>query len=474
MAIHIMWFRRDLRLEDNTAFSEALTSLTPEDKLLCIFHINDQQLRIGTNSHDYFFSTLDHFISDSSEQHLTIHLLTGNIIDAFDALLTIYSDTTHIFFNIDNRGFGRKRDLAVTAFLESKNIQVNSYEENHLHQATEIQKPDGTHYKMFTPYYKKWRQLSKGHYQKNNLTPYLDKVIHQPQYFEMGTQTLNNLLNNRQTDFSSNVGETQANTQLNTFIMAHLEHYDINRDYPFLDSTSRLSPYLSTGAISIRKVYQACQSLPDSDGKETFIKELAWRDFYHMIYFYYPNQYQEELKEKYQQLPWQQESLIFEKWKIGQTGYPIIDAAMRQLNETGWMHNRLRMLVASFLTKDLLIDWRLGERYFSEQLIDFDSASNIGGWQWAASTGTDAVPYFRIFNPITQGIKFDKEAEFIKKFVPELTNLPVKYCHEPWLLSETLQHNLAFKVGVTYPSPVVDHKMARDRALEWFKESLER
>lgn len=468
MATFIMWFRKDLRLEDNTAFNEALASLTPEDKLLCIFHINDQQLRIGTQSHDYFFSTLDCFISEASNQHLTIHLLTGNIIDAFNSLLTTYSDITQFFFNIDNRGFGRKRDLTMTAFLQSKGIQVNSYEENHLHQAIEIQKPDGTHYKMFTPYYKKWRQLPKRYYQKNNLAYYLEKIIHQPQYFQVGIQTLNHLLSNRQTDFSSKVGEIQANKHLNSFIMSHLENYDTNRDYPFLEGTSRLSPYLSTGAISIRKVYQACQSLPDSDGKEVFIKELAWRDFYHMIYFYYPNQYQEELKEKYQQLPWQQESILFEKWKTGQTGYPIIDAAMRQLNQTGWMHNRLRMLVASFLTKDLLIDWRLGEKYFSEQLIDYDSASNIGGWQWAASTGTDAVPYFRIFNPTIQGQKFDKEAEFIKKFVPELAKLPIKYCHEPSLLSENLQKRWAFEIGVTYPLPIVDHKMARDRVLEWF------
>lgn len=468
MATHIMWFRKDLRLEDNTAFNEALASLTPEDKLLCTFHINDQQLRIGTKSHDYFFSSLDYFISDASNQQLTIHLLTGDIIEAFDSLLTTYSDTTQLFFNLDNRGFGRKRDLTITAFLQSKGIQVNSYEENHLHQATEIKKPDGTHYKMFTPYYKKWRQLPKRPYQKNNLTYYSEKFIHQPQHFKMGTQILNNLLDNRQTDFSSDVGEIQANTQLNTFIMTHLEKYDTNRDYPFLDSTSHLSSYLSTGTISIRKIYQACQTLPDSDGKETFIKELAWRDFYHMIYFYYPNQYQEELKEKYQQLPWQQESSVFEKWKTGQTGYPIIDAAMRQLNETGWMHNRLRMLVASFLTKDLLIDWRLGERYFSEQLIDYDAASNIGGWQWAASTGTDAVPYFRIFNPTTQGIKFDKEAEFIKKFVPELAKLPIKYCHEPSLMPKNLQDDFDFETGIDYPFPIVEHKMARERALEWF------
>lgn len=470
MSTHVLWFRKDLRLEDNTALQEALNSLSPNDKLLCIFHINEQQLHPKTHSHDYFFSTLDHFISNAKESNLTIHVLTGEITDAFDRLLQLYPDITKVFFNLDNRGFGQKRDLSITSFLESKNIQVNYFEENHLHQAETIKKPDGTPYKMFTPYYKQWRQLPKRSFQKINLKQYSHQLICHEDNFLLGTQALKELLAHRNTDFSNIVGEQLANKQLNTFIMAYLDSYDTTRDFPFLDSTSRLSPYLSTGTISIRKIYQACQHLPDSNGKETFIKELAWRDFYHMIYFYHPNQYKEELKEKYRQLPWQQENINFEKWTNGQTGFPIIDAAMRQLNETGWMHNRLRMLVASFLTKDLLVDWRLGERYFSEQLIDYDAASNIGGWQWAASTGTDAVPYFRIFNPTTQGQKFDQQAEFIKKFVPELAQLPSKYCHEPSLLPRGLQKELNFEVGINYPLPIVDHKMARKRVLEWFKE----
>lgn len=198
------------------------------------------------------------------------------------------------------------------------------------------------------------------------------------------------------------------------------------------------------------------------------LKELAWRDFYHMIYFTHPEQKNYELIEKYRNMDWQKDEEALNKWQAGQTGYPIIDAAMRQLNQTGWMHNRLRMIVASFLTKDLLIDWRQGEAYFARQLIDYDAASNIGGWQWAASTGTDAVPYFRIFNPITQGKKFDKDGTFIKQFVPELAQLPLKFVHEPYLMTNQEQADLQIVLGTDYPLPIVDHNEARKRALDLY------
>jgi deoxyribodipyrimidine photo-lyase len=187
-----------------------------------------------------------------------------------------------------------------------------------------------------------------------------------------------------------------------------------------------------------------------------------------MIYFTHPEQKNYELIEKYRNMDWQKDEEALNKWQAGQTGYPIIDAAMRQLNQTGWMHNRLRMIVASFLTKDLLIDWRQGEAYFARQLIDYDAASNIGGWQWAASTGTDAVPYFRIFNPITQGKKFDKEGTFIKQFVPELAQLPLKFIHEPYLMTDEEQADLKVVLGTNYPLPIVDHNEARKRALDLY------
>ncbi len=469
MSTHIMWFRKDLRLEDNTALIQALSSLSKEDQLLCMFHLDKKQFKHNSKSADYFFSTLFHFKKTAEEKGITIHLLCDDLFTALDNLKDRYPDWTTIYFNLDNRGYGMKRDLTVIPFLESKGIRVVATEDAHLHPATSIVKPDGTPYKKFTPYYKKWITLPKPIYQKINFSSYLKQLIHNAQAFTKGENLLIDLVNNCQTDYSDLVGEDRANQRLNDFTIEQLEDYDKTRDFPNIDGTSRLSNYLSTGSISIRKVWHSCQTMPSSNGKETYLKELAWRDFYHMIYHYNPNQYQEELMEKYKGMTWQTDDILFNQWKNGHTGYPIIDAAMRQLNQTGWMHNRLRMLVASFLTKDLLIDWRLGERYFSEQLIDYDAASNIGGWQWAASTGTDSVPYFRIFNPTTQGEKFDKDGLFIKQYVPELALLPSTLLHEPCKISMAEQEQFNFHIGVDYPAPIVDHKIARSRTLEWFK-----
>ncbi|CCQ19933.1 Deoxyribodipyrimidine photo-lyase [Listeria monocytogenes] len=215
-----------------------------------------------------------------------------------------------------------------------------------------------------------------------------------------------------------------ANTRLANFIKHDVADYDKARDFPELDKTSHLSRYLRTGEISVRTIWQALQENEATEGRAIFEKELCWRDFYNMIYVSFPNQKNEPIQENYRFIEWENNREFFKAWQEGKTGFPLVDAAMRQLKETGWMHNRLRM---SFLTKDLLIDWRFGEKYFQQMLIDYDPASNIGGWQWAASTGTDAVPYFRIFNPTTQSQKFDPSGKFIRKYVKELTNLPDKF-----------------------------------------------
>ncbi len=258
---------------------------------------------------------------------------------------------------------------------------------------------------------------------------------------------------------------------LNRFINESLDQYDEERDFPANDSTSHLSRYLRTGEISIRTVWRAIDQSPDSDGKSTFMKELCWRDFYNMIYVMYPNQNVESVNKDFRHVDWINNEQQFEAWRTGQTGFPIVDAAMRQLNATGWMHNRLRMIVASFLTKDLLIDWRWGEAYFHNKLLDYDAASNIGGWQWAASTGTDSVPYFRIFNPTLQSKKFDSNGLFIKKYVPELKNVDNKMIHEPGKLSESEQTRFNVRIGQNYPFPIVDHSYARKRAISIYESS---
>lgn len=265
----------------------------------------------------------------------------------------------------------------------------------------------------------------------------------------------------------------EASKQLNRFIQDQLAAYHANRDFPAQLGTSRLSPFLRIGAIGIRTVYHAVRQAPNSLGQATFLKELAWRDFYNMVYVAYPDQKTQPIQKAFSQIEWVNNPDWFQLWKEGKTGYPIVDAAMLQLQKTGWMHNRLRMIVASFLTKDLLCDWRLGEQYFQQQLIDYDAASNIGGWQWAASTGTDAVPYFRIFNPVTQGKRFDPKGEFIKAYLPQLEHVPEKYLHEPWKMPKYLQESVSCIIGTDYPQPIVDHAKQREQAIakyEWAKE----
>lgn len=469
MITHVMWFRKDLRLEDNTAFYHALESLQKNDRLLCLFHLDQKQYKIGEPSHDYFFSALEEFRKELAKNKIALHLLTGDLVEAFSSLKTQFPDFKHLYFNLDNSGFGQKRDLSITHLLESEHISVHAFEESHLHKAKEILKNDGTPYQKFTPYYKKWAALPKPAYRYLDVSSFSPYTAHLPELTKDGDRELNYLLSNRKKEFSNEVGETQATDRLNDFVANKLESYHLKRDFPFKDGTSHISSFLSTGQISIRKVWHIVMDGESHQGQEIYLKELAWRDFYQMIYHYHPNQYKEEFNEKYRSLNWKNNPEFFDAWKNGQTGFPIIDAAMRQLNETGWMHNRLRMLVASFLTKDLLIDWRLGERYFAEKLIDYDAASNIGGWQWAASTGTDAVPYFRIFNPTTQSLKFDKEGGFIKSYVPELAKLPSKLIHEPHSLSKEQQAELNFYLGQDYPFPIVNHTIARKETLEWFQ-----
>ncbi|MCL6617926.1 MAG: DNA photolyase family protein, partial [Anoxybacillus ayderensis] len=256
--------------------------------------------------------------------------------------------------------------------------------------------------------------------------------------------------------------EQDALIALQHFIETALPHYDKKRDIPSAMGTSRLSPHLKTGTISIRTVFHAvAQQFGNvyDEAVETYIKELAWRDFYHMIYAHFPFTKTEAFIEKYRHLPWSRDDERFEVWKEGKTGFPLVDAGMRQLKEEGWMHNRLRMIAASFLTKDYLIDWRMGEQYFQHMLIDYDEASNIGGWQWAASVGTDAVPYFRVFNPIEQSKKFDPDGTYIRTYVQELASFPSLYIHEPWKSN----------IKTDYPAPTVDHQLQRQRAIALFR-----
>lgn len=467
--VSVMWFRRDLRLQDNVALYYALKE---SEKIVFLFHVNPEQfLEEKSMNQAAFFKSVEKFRNELHKEEITLQILYGEIEDCFGKLKQTVNEWTDVYFNRDEKGFGLKRDQEMSKFFKKHEVNIHSYIDHHIHGAHEISTQKGTPYKIFTPYYNKWKELEKP--RKIDVTINKNQLVKE-RLFEKDFEQFEQLLEKQENINSLNLGEQAAKESLENFVQDHLNRYKEDRDYPMKDATSHLSKYLRSGEISIRTVFDKVQKASDSKAKESFIQELAWRDFYNMIYASHPDQKEQSIDEKFRQIEWDNNRENFKKWKKGQTGFPIVDAAMRQLQDKGWMHNRLRMIVASFLTKDLLIDWRWGEKYFQKMLIDYDAASNIGGWQWAASTGTDGVPYFRIFNPITQSQKFDPDGEFICQYVPELAAIDSKKIHEPATLTEKEQDNWSVKIGEDYPEPIVSHKRNRELAIEAYEKSKER
>lgn len=463
----VMWFRRDLRLTDNQALAHALTN--GEEELILLFHVNPAQFLENSYNQQAFFASVSHF-QQKVNQKIHLQILYGDLLDCFKRLKKELPNWNRVYFNRDECGFGLTRDETARRFFHENQIDVHDFLDAHLHGVEEIKTLSGDLYKVFTPYYRKWVQKPKP--QPVSEKRWTKKIVSTRLFPEDETRFANMLAT--LPPFSpQKVGEAAAKKQLEYFITEHLAGYTEGRDLPIKNATSHLSRYLRTGELSIRTVWQALDNAPASLGKETFAKELCWRDFYNMIYSRNPNQKIQPIQNDFSFIEWMNDKTQFESWKKGLTGYPIVDAAMRQLNETGWMHNRLRMIVASFLTKDLLIDWRWGEQYFQQMLIDYDSASNIGGWQWAASTGTDAVPYFRIFNPTTQSKKFDAKGAFIRHYVPELANVPDGLIHQPEQMSSSQQQAAKITIGEDYPAPIVNHQIARLKAIAAYETSKE-
>ena len=357
-----------------------------------------------------------------------------------------------VFFNEDYEPFARARDARVCDALERNGIAAHSCLDHVYFGASEIVRSDGSSYKVYTPYRKQWLAAlwERPRPAVASLRRLRDRLLPADvigQTHEVGTPE----------DFGFNsssrypaCSERAAHNLFESFVRSGLEDYGKRRDFPALDATSHLSPQLRAGTIGIRTCVEAAKRGP------AWLNELVWREFYQAILANFPNVADGPFLSQGSRIEWRDSETDFAAWCSGETGYPIVDAAMRVLNETGWMHNRLRMIVASFLTKDLLIDWRKGERYFEQRLADGDVAQNNGGWQWCASTGTDAVPYFRIFHPVTQGERFDPGGTFVKSVIPELRDVPSKHVHAPWRSTAPPKK---------YPPPIVDHATARQRAL---------
>ncbi len=430
--ISIFWFRRDLRLNDNTALYHALSQ---NQNVLPVFifdtNILDQLEYKADRRVDFIHQALLHIQQQLLTLGSSLCVMHTSPEDAFKQLCLKFRITS-VYCNHDYEPYARERDTSIKTFLQKQGIDFLSFKDQCIFEKEEVVKDDGLPYTVFTPYSRKWKSLLKSSHYKAFQTE-----LHFTNFYKTKPTYLHTLqeLGFQKTDILCNSSPAIKE--------AVLTDYKAKRDFPALDGSSKLSVYLRFGIISIRQLVE--KALQHS---ETWLNELIWREFYMMILWHFPHVAEHAFKPAYNSIIWRNNEKEFELWCKGLTGFPIVDAGMRELNTTGFMHNRVRMIVSSFLVKDLLIDWRWGEAYFAAKLNDFDLSANNGGWQWAAGTGCDAAPYFRVFNPIEQQKKFDPEFTYIQKWLPEFGT-------------------------AKYPAAMVDHAMARNRALHTYKTALQ-
>ena len=423
--IAVFWFRRDLRLEDNAALHNALKS---GDKILPVF-IFDEEIIDNLPKDDarvsFIYQTLHQLDRVLKKENSSLLIKKGNPLKIWESLITEHNITA-VYTNKDYEPYATKRDQEVEAFLMSKNVSFFSYKDQVIFEQDELVKNDGLPYTVYTPYKNKWLQKFDVEVDTKEF------VVEFSNFY------------NFTADFPTlkSIGFEESLIKVKSYNLSSLSNYDEIRDFPFQDKTSYLSPYFRFGLVSVRKMVLLALKT-----NATFLSELIWREFFMQVLFHFPKVVTNNFKQKYDAIPWRNNEKEFKKWCKGETGYPMVDAGMRQLNKTGYMHNRVRMITAGFLCKHLLIDWRWGEAYFAEKLLDYELSANNGNWQWAAGTGCDAAPYFRVFNPESQLKKFDKNLEYIRKWIEDFDEL-------------------------TYPPPIVEHKMARERAITTYKKAL--
>ncbi len=458
---HIWWIRRDIRLQDNQTLMAAIKEA---DQFIPLFIIEPELMsNAAPRRRSFLLSALSDLDQNLRERGSHLIIRSGPAKNAFHGLMEEL-DGALIFAHEDFSPFARARDDEIM-----KEFDLNLTPGVLLRHPMAILKDDGDPYVVYTPYKNKWYQEPIP--TPADCIPTPDLLPPLPENIE--TQTLP-VAEKTVSEFPGTSYEAQK--RLTNFITNDIHMYKSRRDRLDLAGTSKLSPYLRFGLISVREAFAKAQiayiqSKNDQDRIEirTWMDELVWREFYTAILYHYPRVMHGAFREDYKTILWRDSPKDLLAWQQGQTGYPIVDACMRQLLNTGWMHNRGRMIVASFLTKDLLINWQEGESWFMVNLVDGDPAANNGGWQWSAGTGTDAAPYFRIFNPVLQGQKFDPDGKYIAKWVPELRKLPVTYRHQPWKINKQEAKEYNFKLGENYPHRIVDHKFARERTLDAYK-----
>ncbi|MGV6861980.1 MAG: cryptochrome/photolyase family protein [Putridiphycobacter sp.] len=426
--MNIFWFRRDLRLTDNVGLKAAIAS-DQNVQPIFIFDTNIlDELEKDDARVTFIYNTLKQINAELNKVNSSILILHGKPEEIWQKLIEQH-DINTVFTNRDYEPYALKRDRAIKSMLDKANIEIRGFKDQVIFEPKEVLKADGKPYTVYTPFKNKWLSQFKT-----------------ATHTKVNKYELKNLVNSNY-EFPSieSIGFKKSTIKVKPFDLSVTENYHEKRDFPAADATSNLGPHLRFGTVSVRQIINQLDL--SIEGDHTFLTELIWREFFMQILFHFPDVVDHNFRKKYDGVKWLNDQKEFDKWCKGETGYPMVDAGMRQLNQTGYIHNRVRMVVAGFLCKHLLIDWKWGEAYFASKLLDYDLASNNGNWQWAAGTGCDAAPYFRIFNPIEQLKKFDKSHAYISKWVPELNT-------------------------TDYPDPMVEHKFARERALETYKAGL--
>lgn len=461
--ISIIWFRRDLRVEDNPALVAGCKNGT----VLPIYIFDEEEAgswRAGEAQHYWILKALENLNEDLNG---TLNLYCGKIDQVFSDLFARF-DIKAVYWNRCYEPWRIKRDTELKETLLEKGAIVKSFNGSLLWEPWKVKKADGTPYKVFTPFYRKGC-LNASAPRKPERSPETIEAIRDEK--SENDKILRSLLD-KKPDWAKALlkewGKSSAEL-LTKFLHEKLSDYAAGRDYPELEMTSRLSPHLAVGQISAHQIWHSVQALEPDEQTAKFCTELGWREFSYSLLYHFPELPERNFQSKFDPFPWKENNEHLKLWKKGQTGIPLVDAGMRELWQTGYMHNRVRMVVASFLVKNLMIDWREGAKWFWDTLIDADLASNSASWQWVAGSGADAAPYFRIFNPVSQSRKFDAAGTYIRRYVPEIKTLPDKYLHAPWEAPDDVLKEAGISLPEDYPMPIVDLKESRAAALDAFR-----
>ena len=468
--ICIMWFRQDLRLNDNPAIIEANNSGLKILPVYILDDINSSNWKIGSASRWWLNESLKK-LNDSLNHNLCF--MSGDSIKCLNNLISTYN-VKSVYFNKCYEPWRIQSDEKIINFLSNKDINTFQLNGSLLFEPESTVKEDGTPYKVFTPFYRKGCLQNSPEpripLEKPKNIKFLKHVELQLEELELLPKK--NWYKDFKDDWSP--GENGAREKLNQFLQLGIHNYKDGRNFPSKKNVSRLSPHLHHGEISPNTVWyevkEKAETMDSYRDGDHYLSELGWREFSYNLLYFFPYLPKENLQKKFDNFPWEENNESLIKWQKGETGYPIVDAGMRELWKTGYLHNRVRMIVGSFLVKNLLLHWHHGQEWFWETLVDADLANNSASWQWVSGSGADAAPYFRIFNPVTQGEKFDPNGEYIKHYVPELKNLNGKFLYAPWEAPESVLEAAGIELGKNYPKPIVDLKLSREKALAAFEE----